>query len=71
MRTGDVVIVYNEFSKRVFWRLGIVTKQLTGSDGIPRAVIVKTVNSGFLHRSIKHLMSLELNVKIEVVKSGE
>ena len=34
VRTGDVVIVYDEFSKRIFWRLGVVTELLTGSDGI-------------------------------------
>ena len=33
--------VYSEFSKHVFWRLGLVTELLTGSDGITRAAIVR------------------------------
>ena len=42
-------------SRHLFWRLGIVTKLLTESDGIPRAAIVNTVNSEhtrFLHHGI-------------------
>ena len=60
--------------KASIWRLGIVTKLLTGSDGIPRAAIVKTVNSEhtrFLHRSTNHLILIELNDKIEEVNLGE
>ena len=68
MRTGEVVIVYDEFLKRVFWRLGKVTELLTGSDGITRAAIVKTVNSEctrFLHRSIKHLIPIDLSLTLK------
>ena len=68
------MIVYDEFSKRVLWRLGIVTELLTGSDGITRAAIVKTVNSErtrFLRRSIKHLIPIELSINIVEVNSGE
>ena len=51
-----------------------MTELLTGSDGITRAAIVKTVNSEhtrFLRRSIKHLILIELSVNIEEVNSGE
>ena len=68
------MIVYDEFWKFVFWRLGIVTKLLTGSDGITRTAIVKTINSEhtrFLRHSIKHLIPIELSVNNEVVNSGE
>ena len=74
VRIRDVVIVYDEFSRHVFWRLGIVTKLLTGSDGITRAAIVKTVNSDhtrLLRRSIKHLIPIELSVNIQDVNSEE
>ena len=74
VRIGDVVIVYDEFSRRVFWRLGMVTKLLTGSDGITGAAIVKTVNSDhtrLLCRSIKHLIPIELTVNIQDVNSEE
>ena len=68
------MIEYDEFSKHVFWRLGIATKLLTGSDGITRAAILKTVNSEhtrFLHHSIKHVILIELSVNIEEMNSGE
>ena len=42
---GDVVILYDEFSKRAFWRLGIVKELLPGKDGLIRAAIVKVINS--------------------------
>lgn len=51
-----------------------MTELLTGSDGITRAAIVKTVNSEhsrFLRRSIRHLIPIELSVNIEEVNSGE
>lgn len=72
VRIGDVVIVSDEFPKRVFWRLGIVTELFTGSDGITRAAIIKTINSDhtrFLCHSIKHLISIELNVNIKDANS--
>ena len=68
------MIVYDEFSKCVFWRLGIVTKLLTGGDGITRAAIVQTVNyehTRFLRCIVKHLILVELSVNTEEVNSGE
>ena len=68
---GDVVVVYDEFTKRVFWRLGIVTELLTGQDGLIRAAVVKTVNCdkiSYLQRSITHLIPIELSVNIEADK---
>ena len=73
VRVGDVVIIYDEFSRRVFWRLGIVTELLTGNDGITRAAIVKTAYSDhtrFFRRSIKHLIPIELNINIEELDSN-
>ena len=63
MKVGDVVILRDELTKRVFWRLGVVTELLTGRDGLTRAAIVKTVNSErtqLLRRSVKHLIPVEL-----------
>ena len=68
------MIVYDEFSKSVFWRLEIMTKLLTVSDGITRAAIIKTVNSEhtrFLCCSIKYLIPIELSINIKEVNSGE
>ena len=63
MKVGDVVILRDKLTKRVFWRLGIATELLTGKDGLTRAAIVKTVNSErtqLLRRSVKHLIPVEL-----------
>ena len=63
VKVGDVVILRDELTKRVFWRLGIVTELLTGKDGLTRAAIVRTVNSErtqLLRRSVKHLIPVEL-----------
>ena len=73
VRVGDVVIIYDEFSRRMFWRLRIVTELLTGNDGITRAAIVKTANSDhtrFFRCSIKHLIPIELNINIEELDSN-
>jgi len=61
VKLGDVVVLYDELTKRAFWELGIVTELLTGRDGLTRAAIVKTVNcdkTSYLCRSIKHLIPI-------------
>ena len=66
---GDVVILYDKFSKRAFWRMGIVKELLPGKDGLIRAVIiVKVINSEkpkLLRRSVQHLIPLEVKSKIK------
>ena len=59
------MVLYDELTKRAFWKLGIVTELLTGQDGLTRAAIVKTVNcdkTSYLRRSIKHLIPIELSM---------
>ena len=61
---GDVVILRNESTKRMFWKLAIVEELLTGSDGQVRAAVVKVANSSkrplLLRCSVKHLIPLEV-----------
>jgi len=38
------VVLHDEFTKCVFWRLGIVTELLIGQDGVTRAIVVKIMN---------------------------
>ena len=71
---GDVVILYNEFSKRAFWRLGIVKELLPGKDGLIRAAVVKVINSErpkLLRRSVQHLIPLEVKSNIEANNPNE
>ena len=62
------MILIDEFTKRVVWKLTTATELLTGRDNVTRVAIVKTVNTErtrFLHLSVKHLIPVELNTNIE------
>lgn len=66
---GEVVILRNDMTKRVFWKLAIVQELLTGNDGQVRAAVVRVANSEkkpqVLTRSIKHLIPLEVRTTQE------
>ena len=61
---GDVVILKNDSTNRMFWKLAKVERLLTGKDGIVRAALIKVSNSDrnprLLKRSVKHLYPLEV-----------
>ena len=61
---GDVVILKNDSTKRLFWRLAIIQELLTGSDGKVRAAVIKIIDdqnkSRSLRRSIQHLIPIEV-----------
>ena len=60
---GDVVILKNDSTKRLFRRLAIVQELLTGDDGKVRAAVIKIMDdqnkSRSLRRSIQHLIPIE------------
>ena len=62
---GDVVILKNDTSNRMFWKLAKVEELLPGKDGNIRAAIIKVSNADrnprLLKRSVKHLFPLEVN----------
>ena len=62
---GDVVILRNDSTPRMFWKLALVEELLPGRDGIVRAARVKVANAErnprIFTRSVKHLVLLELN----------
>lgn len=66
----DVVVLKNDTTKRLFWRLAIVKELLTGVDGKVRAAVVKTTDpsnkSKSLRRSIQHLIPIEVKAKEEL-----
>ena len=41
---GDIVILINDSTKWLFWRLAIVQQLLTGDDGKVRAAVIKVTN---------------------------
>ena len=61
IKIGDVVIVKDDNTKRLFWKLGKVVELLKGKDGIARAALINiSCGSGLpkiLRRSIKSLNS--------------
>ena len=66
---GDVVVLKNDSSPRVFWKLAKVTEILRSHDGIIRAAKVRVLNSdgkvNELRRLIQHLIHLELQTNPE------
>ena len=58
-KKGDVVIVKTENKNRGTWPLAIVNEVYPGSDGVIRAVQLKTAKS-MLERPVQHLYPLEL-----------
>ena len=52
---GEVVLLHNESTKRVLWKLAVVKELLPGSDDRTRAAVIQVAGSRtLLKRSIKH-----------------
>lgn len=68
--SGDVVILKNDTSNRMFWKLAKVEELLPAKDGSIRAAIVKVLNADhnpcLLKRSAKHLFPLEVNINNDI-----
>lgn len=58
-QAGDVVLVHEDAS-RVLWRMGVISKLISGLDGVVRSAVVKTSN-GQLTRAICKLYPLEVS----------
>ena len=61
---GDIVILKDDTTKRMYWKLALVEGLVEGRDGQIRAALVKVVNSegkcAKLRRSLKHLIPVEV-----------
>ena len=72
---GDVVILKNDTSNRMFWKLAKVEELLPGKDGNIRAAIIKVSNADrnprLLKRSVKHLFPLEVNNNDDIDRTEE
>ena len=65
---GDVVLLQNDSTKRVLWKLAIVKQLLPGSDNRIRAAVVQVAGSKtLLERSIKHLIPIEVKLNVDVL----
>ena len=67
IKTGDVVVLKNDNSKRLFWRLAIVENLLMGADGHVHAAVIRVSKpqggTKILRRSIKHLFPIEVRLE--------
>jgi len=65
IQVGDVVVLKDNTSKRIFWRLAVVNELLKGNDDLVRAAIVMLVDPlgghKLLRRSTKHLYPIEVS----------
>ena len=62
---GDIVIIRNEQTKRIFWKMAKVEQLLQGDDGATRAAQVRVLRgdsgrSQLLRRSIRQLIPIEV-----------
>ena len=65
---GDVVLLQNDSTKRVLWKLAIVKELLPGSDDRIRAAVVQVAGSKtLLKRSIKHLIPIEVKLNVDAL----
>ena len=65
---GDVVLLQNDSTKRVLWKLAIVKELLPGSDDRIRAAVVQVAGSKtLLKRSIKHLIPIEVKSNVDAL----
>jgi hypothetical protein len=64
VKTGEVVVIYEEKLPRSLWRVGVIEDVIKGSDNQIRGarvrVISKTVRPTFIQRPIQHLYPLEI-----------
>jgi len=64
----DIVILKDDLTKRMFWKMGIVEKLLPGRDGLVRAAMVRVSSTDgcptLLRRSVKHLIPLEVSKEL-------
>lgn len=60
LKLDDLVLIKDEHSPPLYWRLGRVSKLYPGADGVPRVADVATAN-GNVRRAINRLCSLPLS----------
>ncbi|XP_046858565.1 uncharacterized protein LOC124452014 [Xenia sp. Carnegie-2017] len=79
---GDIVIIRNDQTKRIFWKVAKVEQLLQGDERITRAAQIRVLRGDFSHshllrRSIRQLIPIEVhqeehsNERVESDKNGE
>ena len=65
---GDIVILKNESTKRLFWKIAKVEELIRSIDGVVRSAKIRVLNSEtrkpiIIRRPIQHLIQLEIRSK--------
>ncbi|XP_064621089.1 uncharacterized protein LOC135483944 [Lineus longissimus] len=68
LHEGDVVLVAEDNTRKLDWKLGRVEEIFPGRDGLVRSVLVKT-KSGLMRRPVQKLRLLETTIVPEDVES--
>ena len=70
IKIGEIVILRNDSTKRVFWKFGKVDELIPSKDGIIRAAKVRVQGDGrkqvLLRRPIQHLIPLEVRAQLPI-----
>jgi hypothetical protein len=66
---GDIVILKNESTKRLFWKIAKVEELIRSNDGVVRSAKIRVLNSEtrkpiIIRRPIQHLIPLEIRSKL-------
>ena len=65
---GEVVLLQNDSTKRVLWKLAIVKELITGIDSKVTAAVIQVADSrNLLKRSIKHLYQIEVKANVNTL----
>ena len=71
---GDLVLIYEENTKRGFWKTGIVEEVIKGTDGVVRGAEVRKIGRGkheILKRPLQKLFPLEISCADNLKKEGK
>ena len=73
---GDIVILKNESTKRLFWKIAKVEELIRSIDGVVRSAKIRVLNSEtrkpiIIQRPIQHLIPLEIRSKFGIEDEEE
>jgi hypothetical protein len=60
IRLGEVVVIHDEYSKRLMWSTGVVKELIPSRDRLIRFVMLKVPNGNIINRAIQCLSPIEL-----------
>ena len=75
VKVGDIVLLYDEGTKRAFWKLAVVNELIQGTDRKTRAAVIRIGSdkgpTRLLKRSIQHLIPIEVAQEDDTTEETE